>query len=64
MVQVNNGTWSVHQYQMEAGVWPRRNAGQGMSEVVASRSINQASSRGCPHVSFELASVVFGMAIM
>ena len=39
-------TWSVHQYQMEAGVWPRRNAGHGMSDVAASRSITHASSRG------------------
>ena len=43
-------TWSAHQYQMDAGVWPRRKAGHGRSEVTGSRSSIQASSRGKPHV--------------
>jgi len=44
--EVVSRTWSVHQYQIEAGVCPRRKAGQGMSDVTASRSIHQASARG------------------
>ena len=62
--EVISHTWSVHQYQIEAGVWPRRKAGQGRSEVTASRIITQASSRGWPQVLLECAAVAFGMAIM
>lgn len=46
--------WSAHQYQMDAGVWPRRNPGHGMSEPTGDLSICQESYRGTPHVVLSL----------
>ncbi|CAG0924538.1 unnamed protein product, partial [Notodromas monacha] len=37
-----------HQYQMDAGVWPNKNPGQGMSEFTGSLNITHESSLGIP----------------
>ena len=43
-------TWSAHQYQIDAGVWPKINPGQGISEPTGSRSKTQDSDLGTPQV--------------
>lgn len=54
-------TWSAHQYQIEAGVWPSRKPSQGISESLRSRSMTKALVEGSEQVNWEDA---FGEAAM
>ena len=60
---MNIYTWSAHQYQIDAGVWPKRNPAHGISELIGSRSICHESLRGIPQVEL-VYRVSFGIAAM
>ena len=45
-------TWSAHQYQMDAVLWPNINPGHGISELIGSLNKIKESGLGIPQVVF------------